>query len=321
MSMLRRMELRHLTVFVAVAEEASFTRAADRLHMVQSAVSASVRGLERELGASLFDRTTRRVELTDAGHALLPEARQVLTAVDAAREAVDQVSGGLRGTLRIGTMQGQAMRAVSVPRLIARFRAEHPDVEVQVGHAGGSVAMAEQVRAGQLDLAFLSLPEHRPPGLALSQIHREEMQLACPKGHPLASRSEVELTALADEPFAEFPEGWGTRMSTDRAFAAAGARRTIVYEVNDVASVVEFVSNGLAVALIAPSIAAGTEDIVFVPIRRRAPHFEISLAVASTRRRSAALEAFLAQIAGAGAVASVSSGTTATFSRTERPSA
>jgi DNA-binding transcriptional LysR family regulator len=287
------MELRQLAVFVAVAEEASFTRAADRLHMVQSAVSASVRTLERELGASLFDRTTRRVELTDAGDALLPEARQVLAAVGAAREAVDQVSGGLRGTLRIGTMQGQAMRAVSVPRMLARFRAEHPGVEIQVGHVGGSVHMAEQVRVGRLDLAFVSLPGRRPAGLTLTRISLEEMQLACPKDHPLSARAEVELAALADEPFAEFPEGWGTRMATDRAFAAAGVSRTIVYEVNDVASVVEFVGNGLAVAVIAPSLIVEGDDVALVPIRRHAPRFEISLAVASTRRRSAVLDAFL----------------------------
>jgi DNA-binding transcriptional LysR family regulator len=175
MSRIAGMELRHLTVFVAVAEEASFTRAADRLHMVQSAVSASVRGLERELGAALFDRTTRRVELTDAGDALLPEARQVLAAVTVAREAVDQVSGGLRGTLRLGTMQGQAMRPISVPRLVAGFRAEHPGVEVHVSHTGGSVAMAEQVRTGRLDLAFVSLPDRRPSGLTLTPISSERM--------------------------------------------------------------------------------------------------------------------------------------------------
>ena len=291
------MELRHLTVFVAVAEEASFTRAADRLHLVQSAVSASVRGLERELGAALFDRTTRRVGLTDAGDALLPEARQVLAAVNAAREAVDQVSGGLRGTLRLGTMQGQAMRAVSVPRLLARFRAEHPGVEVHVSHVGGSVLMADQVRAGRLDLAFVSLPERRPSGLTLTRLSREQMQIACPKGHPLATRAEVDLEALADEPFIEFPEGWGTRMATDRAFAAAGVRRTIVYEVNDVASVIEFIANGLAVALIAPSLLIAGDEVALVPVRRHAPHFEISVAVASTRRPSAVLAAFLKTVA------------------------
>jgi DNA-binding transcriptional LysR family regulator len=287
------MELRQLTVFVAVAEEASFTRAADRLHMVQSAVSASVRALERELGTALFDRTTRRVELTDTGDALLPEARQVLSAVNAAREAVDQVSGGLRGTLRLGTMQGQAMRPISVPRLVAGFRAEHPGVEVHVSHTGGSVAMAEEVRTGRLDLAFVSLPGRRPAGLTLTPISSERMQIACAPDHPLAARTEVDLAALADEPFIEFPEGWGTRMSTDRAFAAAGVARTIVYEVNDVASVIEFVSSGLAVALISPTLVVEGDDVALVPVRRHAPHFEISVVVAATRRPSAVLEAFL----------------------------
>jgi DNA-binding transcriptional LysR family regulator len=287
------MELRQLTVFVAVAEEASFTRAADRLHMVQSAVSASVRALERELGAALFDRTTRRVELTDAGTALLPEAREVLAAVNAAREAVDEVSGGLRGTLRLGTMQGQAMRPISVPRLVASFRAEHPGVEVLVSHIGGSVTMAEQVRDGRLDAAFVSLPDRRPSGLTLELLSSHRMQIACAPDHPLAARADVDLAALGDEPFIEFPEGWGTRMATDRAFAAAGARRTIVYEVNDVASVIEFVSAGLAVALISPSLVVEGDDVALVPVRRHAPSFEISVVVAATRRPSAVLEAFL----------------------------
>jgi DNA-binding transcriptional LysR family regulator len=287
------MELRQLTVFLAVAEEASFTRAADRLHMVQSAVSASVRALERDLGSALFDRTTRRVELTDAGAALLPEAREVLTAVNAAREAVDQVSGGLRGTLRLGTMQGQAMRPISVPRLLARFREEHPGVEVHVSHTGGSVAMADEVRTGRLDLAFVSLPERRPPGLTLTPISSERMQIACAPDHPLAARADLDLAAVADEPFIEFPDGWGTRMATDRAFAAAGVRRDIVYEVNDVASVIEFVSSGLAVALISPSLIVEGDDVALVPVRRHAPHFEISVVVSATRRPSAVLEAFL----------------------------
>ncbi len=101
------MELRHLAMFVAVAEEGSFTRTAGRVHVVQAAVSASVRGVERELGVELFHRTTHRVELSDAGSALLPEARRTLAAAAIAREVVDEVSGGLRGTVRLGTMQGR----------------------------------------------------------------------------------------------------------------------------------------------------------------------------------------------------------------------
>ena len=129
------MELRHLATFVAVAEEGSFTRAADRLHVVQSAVSAGVRNLEKELGAMLFDRSTHSVKLTDAGRALLPEALATLAAAQAARDAVDEVRGGLRGTVVLGTMQAQGMRAIDVPGLLAEFRRDHPAVEVQIRHA------------------------------------------------------------------------------------------------------------------------------------------------------------------------------------------
>ena len=121
------MELRHLATFVAVAEERSFTRASDRLHVVQSAVSAGVRTLERELGAALFDRTTHQVLLTDAGHALLPEARATLAAARAAREAVD---AGPRGPARDRDARAScrpgALGAVNVAGLLAAFHAEHP---------------------------------------------------------------------------------------------------------------------------------------------------------------------------------------------------
>src|ERR1700691_6173142 len=113
------MELRQLEVFVAVAEDRSFTRASDRLHVVQSAVSAAVRSLEKELSTSLFDRTTRRVALTDAGAALLPEARTVLAAAALARDSVEQTKGGLRGEVALGIMQARAHPRLSVPEMIS----------------------------------------------------------------------------------------------------------------------------------------------------------------------------------------------------------
>jgi DNA-binding transcriptional LysR family regulator len=285
------MELRQLATFVAVAEEGSFTRASDRLRVVQSAVSATIRKLERELGVTLFDRSTHRVELADAGDALLPEARRVLAAADAAREAVDRVRGGLRGTVRLGTMQAQAMRAVSIPALLAAFRAEHPDVRVEVSHAGGSATIAERVREGRLDVAFLALPERRPAGLSLTPLAREPIMLACPPGHRLAGRDDVELSMLAEEAFAESPPGWGTRLAVDRAFAAAGVRRSVTYEVNDAASLIEFVRHGLAVAMIPPSFAADVPAISFVAIRHHAPVFETSIASPANRPLSAAASA------------------------------
>jgi DNA-binding transcriptional LysR family regulator len=286
-------ELRHLTVFVAVAEEGSFTRAADRLHVVQSAVSASVRGLERELGVPLFDRTTHRVALTDAGAALLPEARTTLASAAAAREAVDQVRGGLRGTVTLGVMQAQAMGALSIAELVAAFAVRHPDVEVRLRHGGGSAMMADQLRDGRLDLGVISLPERKPAGLTLTPLSSEPIHFVCRPGHRLAERADVELSMLADERFADLPPDWGVPLAVERALAAAGARRTVAYEINDTQTVIEFVAQGLAVALLPRWPALADQPVVFVPIRHHAPRFETSLAVSSERRLSAAARALL----------------------------
>src|SRR5579862_8495288 len=198
------MELRQLAAFVAVAEEGSFTRASDRLNVVQSAVSANVRNLERELGARLFDRSTHKVALTAEGHALLPEARATLQATMAARDAVDAVRGGVRGTVMLGIMQAQG-NIVSVARVLAEFRSAHPAVQVHVRHAaGGSGEMALQVREGRLDLAFVAAPAGELPGVQLTALAGDPFRLVLAASHPLAARKIVELAALTDETHADF---------------------------------------------------------------------------------------------------------------------
>jgi len=290
-------ELRQLATFVAVAEEGGFTRASDRLHVVQSAVSAGVRNLERELGAALFDRSTHRVQLTDAGRPLLPEARATLAAATAARDAVDAVRGGVRGTVLLGTMQAQGMRAIDVPGLLAEFREDHPLVEVHIRHAaGGSGEMAAQVREGRLDLAFVSLPMRELPGVRLTPLAAEPIMVVAPATHPLANRRTVALAALAGEPLVEFPEGWGIRMASDRAFAAAGVTRTILYEVNDTASVVEFIRHGLALGLLPASLVEDATGLATIPIRGRAPEFVTAIATPSDGRRTAAARALFETI-------------------------
>src|SRR5437588_103510 len=291
------MELRQLATFVAVAEEGSFTRASGRLHIVQSAVSAGVRNLERELGAALFDRSTHKVQLTDAGRALLPEARAALAQATAARDAVDAVRGGVRGKVLLGRMQAQGMRAIHVPGLLAEFRNHHPLVEVHIRHAaGGSSEMAAQVRDGRLDLAFVSLPAHELPGVELTPLAREPIVAVAPATHPLANRKTVALAALAGEPLVEFPEGWGNRTAIDRAFAAAGVTRTITYEVNDTASLIEFVRHGLALSMLPASLLDDREGLRLIPIRGRAPEFLTAVAAPSNRRLTAAARALLETI-------------------------
>jgi DNA-binding transcriptional LysR family regulator len=290
------MTLRHLNHFVAVAEEGSFTRASDRLGVVQSAVSATVRSLERELGVELFERSTQHVALSDAGTVLLPEARNTLAAAAAARDAIAELRGGLRGTLTIGTMQ--ALKAVDLPSLLVAFNREHPHVDLRVLHAkGGSVELAERLRHGELDVAFLSLPERRPPGIEATVLAEESIALACRPDHPLAPRAAVDLTDLADETFIDSPAGWGMRIANDAAFARAGVRRAVMLEVDDVPDLLAMVRAGLGVALFPPSLAGAGDGIELVPIRRYAPTFEISVATPTLRRPSAAARAFLAVIA------------------------
>ena len=279
-------------MFVAVAEEGSFTRAADRLHVVQSAVSAGVRNLERELGARLFNRSTHKVALSDAGRALLPEARATLAAAAAARDAVDAIRGGVRGTVRLGTLQAQGMRSIDVAGVLADFRSEHPGVEVQI-RQGGSLEMTTKVREGELDLAFVALPDQRFAGVELVPLASEPIVLALAADHPLAARSRVELAALGSETIIDFPDGWGTRMANDRAFAAAGLTRRIAYEVNDTGSVIGFIRHGLAVGLFPASFFEEASGVVLVPIRGRAPQFVTAIATPSNRRPTAATRALL----------------------------
>jgi DNA-binding transcriptional LysR family regulator len=287
-----RVELRHLEYFVAVAEELSFTRASRRLHVVQSGVSSAIQGLERELGAALFDRDRHRVALTDAGQALLPEARATLAAAEAAQEAVADTRAGLRGTLTIGTMLSTAQ--VDLPALIGRFHAEHPGVLVRLlVLPGGSAQLAREVVGGGLDLAVVSIPGEPPAGLALRSLSEEPLALVCPPQHPLAGEPAVTLDRLAAESFIDFPAGWGNRALVDRAFAAAGLDRQVSFEVGDFATAAGLVRNDLGVAFIPASAAVTFEGVSRCEVSPRLL-WRISVATPTARRLSAAARAFLA---------------------------
>ena len=289
------MELRHLEYFVAVAEELSFTRASRRLHVVQSGVSSAIQGLERELGATLFDRNRHRVTLTEAGLALLPEARATLAAAQAAADAVAGAAAGLRGTLSIGTMISTG--SIDVPALLGRFHEQHPAVLVRLRvMPGGSADLAREVASGGLDLALLSLPGDAPPGLTVRPLAQEPLMLICGAKHPLANAEAVRLDALANETFVDFPVGWGTRAVVDRAFATAGLDRQVSFEVADYTTAARLVGTGLGVAFIPASAASGLDAVARVPVEGAALNWRILVATSATRRPSAAARAFLAEL-------------------------
>ncbi|MEA2346383.1 MAG: hypothetical protein QOG62_170, partial [Thermoleophilaceae bacterium] len=266
------MELRQLEHFVAAAEEGHFGRAADRANIVQSGLSASIRSLERGLGTRLFDRTTRRVELTESGRALLTEARRVLGAAEAAREAVAGVEGVQRGTLSLGIMQS----LVQLPALLARFHAMHPGVGIRLRQAGTKVLLRE-VREGRLELAFAWLPDPAPAGVVGHELLSEAMTLACAPNHPLVQRESVSLSDLRAETFVDgYPE-WGIRIANDQAFASAAVERHVALEVNDMPTLLELVAHGLGVAIIPRSLAPLASPLRFVRLRGKPPRWNVTL--------------------------------------------
>jgi DNA-binding transcriptional LysR family regulator len=284
------MELRQLEHFVAVAEEGGFTRAARRVHIVQSGLSASVRALERDLGAQLLRRTTRRVELTEAGRALLDEARRTLAAAAAAREAVAAVQGVLRGRLSIGVMQAHS--AVDLPAALGRFHAAHPDVALDLRQTG-TADLTGDVRAGRLDLAVVAWPGAPPPGVRKIPLASEPMVLACPPGHHLARRTRVELRDLVDEAMVDFPSGWGIRMAVDGAFAAARLERRVSMESGEIQTLIDLVAHGLGLAVVPDWLARRRPSLRLVPFRSRAPRWEESIVTADPEPAGAAARAFL----------------------------
>lgn len=284
-------DLRHLEHFIAVAEQCSFTRAAERLHVVQSGLSVSVRTLERELGVALFIRTTRRVELTDAGRALLPHAHQVLAAVGSARDSVAEVLGVVRGTLRVGLLQSNDPGGV--PALLAQFHRDHPQVELSLRFAaGGATELADLVRQRALDLAFVAVPDPPPPDLDITPLATEPMVLLAPAEHPLASSRPVGLEELVDEAFVDFPPGWGGRMVVDQAFAAAGLARRVAVEVGDVGTFQHLIEHGFGLGFLPRPAFTHHPPLSAVPLRT-VPLWRLGAAVAAATPPSAATRALL----------------------------
>ncbi|MGK5553283.1 LysR substrate-binding domain-containing protein [Actinomadura kijaniata] len=190
------MELRQLRYFVTVAEELHFGRAAERLTIVQSAVSQQIGRLERELGVTLFDRSPRRVRLTEAGAAFLPAAHEVLDAERRARAAVEGFRADRAGTLRLGTSRGMGER---LERVLAALERHAPGVRVALGSAAPEERL-RRVAGGEWDAAFARGEPAVPEGVRLVPVWQDELLVALPARHPLAAADAIDLAGLADVP-------------------------------------------------------------------------------------------------------------------------
>jgi DNA-binding transcriptional LysR family regulator len=280
------MDLQKLEHFVVVAEERHFTRAAVRCHIAQSALSTSIQGLERALGAPLFDRTTRRVELTELGRVLLPEARTVLAAADAAHVAVAQCLGRVRGHLSVGRVWG------AIGEVISTYHERFPEVEVTLKQ-GLSAALIEDVRTGHLDVAFVGLhPRGLPTGVRVVTRRSLPVGIACATGHPLARLKAVALDDLSGEAFVGDPGDTATHDGLRAFFSRAGVDYRVVFKVADIASMLDLIANGLAVALLPRSATKSWPGIAHIPLAGASPSTDAGL-IAADVPTSAAVQAFL----------------------------
>ncbi|MFI7410912.1 LysR family transcriptional regulator [Streptomyces sp. NPDC049627] len=262
------MDLQQMRYVVAVAETRNFTRAAERCLVVQSSLSHRIAGLERELGVKLFARSSRRVELTSAGEAFVAAARECLAAADRAAADAAAATGVVRGRLAVGVIVTAA--AVDVPELLQRYRARYPDVRVLL-RSGRSDEMVGAIRDGDLDIAFLGLPEgERPSGVETVVLDHDEHVLVVPAGHRLAGASRVTLREIADETFVDFAAGTPARAQSDQAFTAAGLVRDVAYEAGVVELISRLVARGLGIALLPSAYirppAAADPELALVPV-------------------------------------------------------
>jgi len=251
------MDLRQLEYFVAVAEERNFTRAAERVHISQSGVSAQIRQLERELGAELFDRSARTATLTVAGKAALEHARAALAAAVAVGRSVGEVTGLIRGRLTVGMVTGCTITPLF--DALAAFHRAHPGVELSL-QEDNSDRLIDGVRAATVDLALVGTATATPDGLDALTIISERLVAAVPRGHPLATRRHLRLRDLAGHPIVCMPPGTGLRTVFDQACAARHVQPVVALQASAAEAIADLAARGLAVAILSESMAARYDD-------------------------------------------------------------
>ena len=261
------MELRQLAYFLAIAEERSFTRAAQRIPIAQPAISQQIHRLESELSEKLFVRDRRGVRLTPAGEALLPHAQAMLASAGHAREAVAAVSGLLRGRLAAGFVQPLPGRRFT--GLLGAFHQKHPGIELRLIEDETGALLAG-LAAGELDVALIGLGSYDrlPPGVASWLVAREPAVAVVSAGHPLAGRGSIALGALRDSPMVALTSSSKQRTNLEAACRVAGFTPRIVAETSDLGVIVELIRQEIGVAILPRSALEGVTTVVQLTLTR-----------------------------------------------------
>ncbi len=244
------LSLRQLRAFLAVAQESSMTRAATRLHLTPSALSMLVRSMEDDLGMRLFERTTRRVVLTDAGKLFLPTVEQVFLQLDSGIASLQQSQRLKASQLRVAT--SPLLASALFPKVIASFRAQHPQVAVVLMDTPID-SLPDLVRRGEVDMAVCTANSD-VADLSSHLLYVDKLMLVCHVDHPLAQARDVSWSSLVDEPLILMRHGSGLRSLVDKTIANWCKRLQPAYEVSQVATALGLVAEGEGVSIL-PSYA------------------------------------------------------------------
>lgn len=241
------MEIRQLRAFVAIAESGTFTAGALRVHVTQAAISMQIRQLENEIGAKVFVRAPRHVILTEAGEQLLRRARQILREHDAALDEIAELAGAERGRLRIGSASAMVLTD-QLPAILADLRAQHPGAEIGVA-SGTSEVLVDQILAGDIDIAFVSLPVD-VRGIKTERLSEDQLvAIASPK-HKLAKQRTISAYTLAGERLILGERGGNTRRLIDQFFAQAGVTLHVAMELSRQQAIRRMVEADMGVGIV-----------------------------------------------------------------------
>jgi DNA-binding transcriptional LysR family regulator len=286
------MELRHLRTIAAVARHGSFTKAAEELYLAQSAISQQIRRLEAELGVEVFRRTSRRVELTAEGRVILGYAQRVLAEVDGLQSELEELTGLLRGQLRIGGVYPTG--PYDLFGMLADFRAAHPGVAIHMVEDTQDGVLAA-LEADELDCAFSALnPDALGNEFAATLLWEDEIVVALPLGHRLGARKEVTFEELAAEDLIAYRENSALRRRLERTMAERGLEPRNAFVCTEMAAVRGLASKGLGVAVMPRSVAEQPgPPIELRPVGPERLTWPIALVWRAARRQSPAGKAFL----------------------------
>jgi DNA-binding transcriptional LysR family regulator len=287
-------QLRQLEYFVAVADSRHFTRAAASVHVAQPSLSKQVRSLERELGATLFNRVRGNVTLTDAGETLLPLAKRILADVESAKVQIRELVGLGRGTLRLGATP--TLATVLLPAALARFCASYPGVDIRVEERGGR-ELVGLLAEGQLDLALVVLPlRSRDIALSTSPLFHESLVAAAPADGSITTAKWLRVRDLARYPLVMLRDGYEMREVVLAALRREQVEARVAIEGGELDAVLSFVEAGLGLAVVPSMVVEGRSELRSIPFARPGLMRTVGMAHRRDAEPPAAAHAFRSEL-------------------------